>query len=79
MCSPFVRLSVIWRTDLEVPPVAPHLDPDVYETARMLAPGFDVYYLEREWRSWLPETPRNPEAAFLGFCRKWVQNRKNTG
>lgn len=59
--------------------VAPQLDPDVYETARMLAPGFDVHYLEREWRSWLPETPRNPEAAFLGFCRKWVQNRKNTG
>lgn len=58
---------------------APQLDPDVYETARMLAPGYDVYYLEREWRSWLPETPRNPEAAFLGFCRKWVQNRKNIG
>jgi hypothetical protein len=59
--------------------VAPQLDPDVYETARMLAPGFDVHYLEREWRSWLPETPRNPEAAFLGFCRKWIQYRKNTG
>lgn len=59
--------------------VAPQLDSDVYETARMLAPGFDVHYLEREWRSWLPETPHNPEAAFLGFCRKWVQNRKNTG
>ena len=60
------------------PAVAPPLDPDVYETARMLVPGFDVHYLEREWRSWLPETPRNPEAAFLGFCRKWVQNRRNT-
>jgi len=59
--------------------VAPPLDPDVYETARMLAPGHDVYYLEREWRQWLPETPRNPEAAFLGFCRKWMKNRKNTG
>jgi hypothetical protein len=59
--------------------VAPQLDPDVYETARMLAPGHDVHYLEREWRQWLPETPRNPEAAFLGFCRKWMQNRKNTG
>jgi plasmid replication initiation protein len=56
---------------------APQLDPDVYETARMLAPGFDVHFLEREWRNWLPETPRSPEAAFLGFCRKWVQNRKN--
>jgi plasmid replication initiation protein len=59
--------------------VVPQLDPDVYETARMLAPGFDVHFLEREWRSWLPEAPRNPEAAFLGFCRKWVQNRQNTG
>lgn len=37
--------------------VAPQLDPDVYETARMLAPGHDVHFLEREWRSWLPETP----------------------
>lgn len=59
--------------------IAPQLDPDVYETARMLAPGVDVHFLEQEWRSWLPETPRNPEAAFLGFCRKWVQKRKNTG
>lgn len=58
---------------------APQLDPDVYETARMLVPGHDVHFLEREWRQWLPETPRNPEAAFLGFCRKWVQNRNNTG
>ena len=59
--------------------MAPQLDPDIHETARMIAPGFDVHQLEREWRSWLPETPRNPEAAFLGFCRKWVLNRKNTG
>lgn len=59
--------------------VAAQLDPDVYETARMLAPGHDVHFLEREWRQWLPETPHNPEAAFLGFCRKWIQNRKNTG
>lgn len=58
---------------------APQLDPDVYETARMLAPGFDVHHLESEWRGWSPETPRNPEAAFLGFCRKWMQNNKNQG
>jgi plasmid replication initiation protein len=56
---------------------APQLDPDVYETARMFASGFDVHHLEREWRNWLPETPRNAEAAFLGFCRKWVQNNKH--
>ncbi len=56
--------------------VAPPLDPEVYEIARALAPGIDVHFLEREWRDWLPEPPHSPEAAFLGFCRKWAQNRK---
>ncbi|MDY6981004.1 MAG: replication initiator protein A [Pseudomonadota bacterium] len=46
------------------------LDPDTYETARALAPGWDVYVLEQEWRAWMTEPPRNPDAAFLGFCRK---------
>jgi len=46
------------------------LDPDTYETARALAPGWDVYVLEQEWREWMTEPPRNPDAAFLGFCRK---------
>jgi plasmid replication initiation protein len=56
----------------------PPLDPEVYETARTLAPGWDVHHLEREWRAWLPEPPRSPEAAFLGFCRKYMA-RKPTG
>jgi plasmid replication initiation protein len=51
------------------------LDPEIYEIARMIAPGWDIRYVEREWREWLPEIPANPEAAFLGFCKKWVQNR----
>lgn len=59
-------------------PVAPPLDPEVYEIARALAPGIDVHFLEREWRDWLPERPHSPEAAFLGFCRKWAQNRKTS-
>ncbi|QDT52996.1 Replication initiator protein A [Caulifigura coniformis] len=46
------------------------LDPEVYNDARIVAPGWDVYHLEREWREWLTETPRNPEAAFIGFCKK---------
>lgn len=53
----------------------PALDPDVYETARALAPGWDVRYLETTWRSWVKETPHNAEAAFLGFCRKWFEKR----
>ena len=51
------------------------LDSDTYETARALAPGWDVRLLEAEWRGWMKEAPRNPEAAFLGFCRKWAETR----
>ncbi|QDT53883.1 Replication initiator protein A [Caulifigura coniformis] len=46
------------------------LDPEVYNHARSVAPGWDVYFLEREWREWLTEPPRDPEAAFIGFCKK---------
>jgi hypothetical protein len=49
----------------------PRLDP--YNDARTVAPGYDVYYLEEQWRSfWLesgkPEL-KNPDAAFIGFCK----------
>jgi plasmid replication initiation protein len=47
------------------------LDPSTYHDARMLAPGWDIDQLEREWRDWMSEPPRNPDKAFLGFCRKW--------
>ena len=52
---------------------APRLDPEVYARARAVAPGYDPYWLEAEWRRlWLssgrPEI-RSPEAAFLAFVR----------
>lgn len=53
----------------------PTLDPDVYEMARTAAPGWDVRMIEQEWRSWATEAPKNPEMAFLGFCKKWFQIR----
>lgn len=54
-------------------PRFPMLDPETYHDARTLAPGWDVYHLEREWqRFWYesgqPEL-KSPDAAFLGFCR----------
>lgn len=55
-----------------------HLNPDTYETAREAAPSWDVHYLEREWRDWMQEPPRNPDAAFIGFCRKWFEKRGRT-
>ncbi|MDX1968868.1 MAG: replication initiator protein A [Planctomycetaceae bacterium] len=52
-----------------------HLSAEAYHDARTVAPGWDVYYLEREWRDWITEHPRDPDAAFVGFCRKWYERR----
>jgi len=76
--------QVVFRSRGTVPSAAsqpgervdiPPLDPETYQAARSVAPGWDVYTLEREWRQWVSETPRSPDAAFLGFCRKWVRQR----
>ncbi|QDV42227.1 Replication initiator protein A [Stieleria neptunia] len=51
------------------------LPEEAFQKARRAAPGWDVYYLERQWREWMTEPPRIPEAAFVGFCRKWYEKR----
>ena len=53
----------------------PLLDLDTYEKAKQAAPGWDIHYLEQEWRSWATETPRSADAAFIGFCKKWFEKR----
>lgn len=63
------------------PQEAPALSTGIYLTERALeegrkaAPGWDIYQLEREWREWMTEPPRDPEAAFIGFCRKVFERR----
>ena len=51
----------------------PLLDPETYHDARTVAPGLDVYVLEREWRAFWVESGKpelkNPDAAFIGFCK----------
>jgi len=51
----------------------PTLDPETYNDARIVAPGYDVYYLEEQWRSFWFESGKpelkNPDAAFIGFCK----------
>jgi len=59
----------------------PTLDPETYNDARIVAPGHDVYYLEEQWRSfWLesgkPEL-KNPDAAFIGFCKSRHSRKPN--
>jgi plasmid replication initiation protein len=50
-----------------------HLNPDTYEQARALAPGWDVHALEANWREWTAKNKialRHPDAAFLAFCKR---------
>lgn len=52
----------------------PVLDPETYHDARLVAPGYDVYYLEREWHSfWLDSGKpllHHPGKAFIAFCKE---------
>lgn len=54
------------------------LDPDAYHDARMVAPGWDVYVIEREWRQWLGDQeiePKHPARHFIKFCKSWYERR----
>ena len=55
-----------------------HLDGEVLHDARQAAPGWDVHYLENEWRAWLGENeiePKHPARHFVKFCRTWHEKR----
>lgn len=48
------------------------LTPDIYEEARHLAPGWDIQYLENEWRAWVLNKSisiKDPDRHFLSFCK----------
>lgn len=69
------------RGTLSAEPVAtaplliPRLSPDTYHKARLAAPGWDVHVLEQDWRDWVSESPRNADAAFIGFCKAVFEKR----
>lgn len=57
------------------------LSPEDYHDARLVAPGYDVYDLEQQWRDWwvdsgMPELGF-PGRAFVAFCKKRYQMRPN--
>ncbi len=62
------------RRLLDDGPEPPALPPEIYEEARAVAPGYDPYYLEAEWRAFWKDSGcpklRAPARAFLAFCRK---------
>lgn len=74
--------TVVFRSRKSMPglqaassPIVPPLDSETYHDARTVAPGWDVQYLEQQWREWITEPPRNVDAAFIGFCKKWYEKR----
>jgi len=52
--------------------ILPPLKPETFAKAREAAPGWDVYHLESEWRTWAAcrnEPVKHADAAFIGFCK----------
>ncbi len=49
-----------------------HLSTTDYERAHKVAPGWDIYSLESEWREWIATKgkPEKPGPAFIAFCRQ---------
>ena len=47
---------------------------ETYETARLRHPGYDIYFVEAEWRAWAKgrEPAADPDRAFLAFLRKFA-------
>ena len=51
------------------------LKTQTYENARKIAGGWDLYFLEEEWRSMLgqkEEVPERPDGSFVGFVKWYV-------
>lgn len=48
---------------------------ETYETARMRHPGFDIYFVESEWRAWSrgKGEAQDPDRAFLAFFRTFAE------
>jgi plasmid replication initiation protein len=54
------------------------VDAEAYHDARTAAPGWDVHYLEQEWRRWCGKEeiePKRPGKHFVSFCRSWHERR----
>ena len=57
----------------------PKLNPETYNDARIVAPGYDPYFLEQEWRDmWVASgmpVIHHPDKAFVAFCKARAKRR----
>jgi hypothetical protein len=77
---PLTKVATCRSSEADGPLFNPvHLSTTVYERARKAAPGWDIYYLESQWRDWIAgkEKPKNPDVAFIAFCRKKYQRERH--
>jgi hypothetical protein len=54
------------------------IDPEIYHEAREVAPGWDVRFLEHEWRKWCAAEeiePKRPDRHYIKFCQSWFEKR----
>ena len=49
---------------------------ETYETARLRHAGYDIYFVESEWRAWAKGkgAVQDPDRAFLAFFRSYAEN-----
>lgn len=53
------------------------LKSSTFDAARKLLKGWSVAHVETLWRSWMANSeqlPEKPDAAFIGFCKKFVKD-----
>jgi plasmid replication initiation protein len=67
------------RSDQAAEAILLRLSPDIADSAREIATGWDVEYLKHCFAAWWvkigkPET-KNADALFLRFCRSWYKKR----
>ena len=75
-CAVFRNKGTMMKDDA-LPPLLGdvRVSESALEKARAHAPGWDIYHLENEWRSWMSDggldAPMHLDKAFVGFCQKW--------
>jgi len=70
----FYNRNAVTKPDFAEDHDRPPLKVETYTKAKQAAPGYDVHYLEQEWRSFWIESGKpefkSPDGAFIAFCRK---------